>query len=336
MTYDKALNATVFFNMGIAFPLFSLKPNKKVYELICKNASPLKLEVPDYDDLIAERLYGAVMPPKKWFEGPEGDLRRVYFLLTGILFLAMSLGSIKNSYYENAEIYHQAVRKLSAMFKAASIPLEIYNDLLAYFHADVDNPAKKIINTRKIVEEYYSYLRMCGFFKSLQVSLTDVIVERYTKSEDESTKERLKFSDLESAPSCFTEDTVLAIEHMLKEVCECYKNRCYLATVILCGKCIETLIKTVYEPLTKKDKYKDKEKKIERTFKEMCDDLCATHSRFFDKRMREWLNLIYSYRSGAIHEALWNPGADKAFGIGKFTNDFMDDLFRYINWNVQL
>lgn len=256
-------------------------------------------------------------------------------MLTGMLFLAMSLGSIKNNYFENAEIYHQAVRKLFAMFEAASIPLEIYNDLLAYFHADLDNPEKKNTNTRKIVEEYYSYLRMCEFFKSLQVSLTDVIIERYTKSEDENTKERLKFSDLGSAPSCFTEDILSAIRHMLEEASNCYKNGCYLAVIMLCGKVIETLIKTVYKPLTKKDILKKEDEKIERTFKEMCDDLCATHSRFFDKRMREWLNLIYSYRSSAIHEALWNPGADKAFGIGKFTNDFMDDLFRYINWDVQ-
>ncbi len=269
MNNDRALNAKVFFNMGIAFPLFSLKPDEKVYELICQNASPLKLEVPDYDDLIAERLYGAVMPPEKWFEGPDGDLRRVYFLLTGILFLAMSLGSIKNNYFENAEIYHQAVRKLSAMFEAASIPLEIYNDLLAYFHADLDNPEKKNTNTRKIVEEYYSYLRMCEFFKSLQVSLTDVIIERYTKSEDESTKECLKFSGLESAPSCFTKDTLFAIEHMLEEASNCYKNQCYLAAIMLCGKVIETLIKTIYRPLTGKDIFKDEKEKIERTFKKL-------------------------------------------------------------------
>lgn len=72
MNNDRALNAKVFFNMGIAFPLFSLKPDEKVYELICKNASSLKLEVPDYDDLIAERLYGAVMPRKNGLKDQRG------------------------------------------------------------------------------------------------------------------------------------------------------------------------------------------------------------------------------------------------------------------------
>ncbi len=336
------LNAKTFSRLAIAFILFSLRPDKKVYELIRKIVSPLKLEVPDYDELIAERLYGMVAPPEKWFEGPEEGLRRFYFESTGSSFLDIFQVLICEPKY--TEIDMQAIRALRAEFRTESLPMEILNDYLTYLNTD---DAKKNMEVEQVVKEYVEYLKRREFSESFgaylsyitpnQISLSNqikkLIKKIYTKLQNKNTEDPLQFNALESASPDFDKDIVDAIEHMLEEASECYINQCYLATIMLCGKVTETLIKYVYKPLTKNEIYtiNKKGEQIERNFKQMCDHLCADKSEFFDKRKRETLDLIYGYRSGAIHEAFWKPGQDKAYVIGRLTNDFMNDLFAYLD-----
>ena len=66
--------------LGIAFARFSAKPYEDEREIICKVASRLELEIPDYDELVGELIAGegVVGLPKEWFEGSDGESRRNY------------------------------------------------------------------------------------------------------------------------------------------------------------------------------------------------------------------------------------------------------------------
>ena len=45
-----------FFDLGIAFARFSAIPDEDEHEIIRKVASRLKLEIPDYDELLTESV----------------------------------------------------------------------------------------------------------------------------------------------------------------------------------------------------------------------------------------------------------------------------------------
>ena len=94
---------------------------------------------------------------------------------------------------------------------------------------------------------------------------------------DKKSKDRLKFNRREPAPSCFEEDTLDVIAQVLEEASVCYENKCYTATIMLCGKVIETLVKNFYTPMTGKKSYTINRngEQIERSFKNMCNDLRA-------------------------------------------------------------
>ncbi|MCE2435721.1 MAG: hypothetical protein J4F29_22820 [Candidatus Latescibacteria bacterium] len=141
--------------------------------------------------------------------------------------------------------------------------------------------------------------------------------------------DRLKFNALEAAPSFFCEDVVEAMDYTLEEASVCYENQCYQATIMLCGKVVETLIKTVYEPVTGKEIYTINKngEQIERNFKQMCNDL-RTQGVLLGRGVGVLLDLIYSHRSGAIHDAIRKPGKD-------VTNDVMNRIFAYFNTQLQ-
>ena len=82
-----------FFELGVAFGQFSAKPVQDNYETICKTASPLELELPNYDNL-KNQLWWNFIPPAKWFMGSDDEslrcgkiietlLAHVYEWLTG-------------------------------------------------------------------------------------------------------------------------------------------------------------------------------------------------------------------------------------------------------------
>lgn len=340
------LNEKTFSRFAIAFPLFSIKPDEKVYELICKIASPLKLEVPDYDELIAERLYGVVAPPEKWFEGPEECLRRHSFESTGKLFLIWSNILIRNlecnkEKRDTKESYMQPIRELRKHFRTEFLPMEILNEYLTL----KTNDAEKNMEVEQVVEEYVEYLKRREFSESFGAYLSYLDSNRpptsnfiskffkdiYTKLKDVVNKEdRLKFNALESASPDFDKDIVDAIEYMLEEASVCYKNQCYLATIMLCGKVMETLIKHVYKPVTKNEIYTIKKgEQIERTFKNMCNDL-RSEGILLSRGVGERLDIIYAHRSGAAHESRI-PSKDEAGSVALLTNDVMKHIFEYCN-----
>ncbi len=349
----KELNAKTFSRFAIVFPLFSITPDEKVYELICKIASPLKLEVPDYNELIAERLYGMAAPPEKWFEGPEGGLRRYYFKSVGSDFLPIfELLTYDGllTFDPKDERDMQILRALRAQFRTESLPMEFLNDYLTYLNT-LD--AEKNMKISQIFKEYYEYLEKQEFSESYresqvqkdreyivnqpsnQVSLSNriskLIKKFYTELQKVTTKDRLQFNALESASPDFDKDIADAIEHMLEEASECYTNQCYLATIMLCGKVTETLIKYVYTPVTGNEIYtiNKKGEQIERTFKNMCYDL-RSEGILLSRGVGERLDIIYAHRSGATHE-IRIPSKDEAGSVALLTNDVMKHIFEYCN-----
>ena len=304
MNRDKKSKAKGFFELGIAFAMFTLVPDEAGYKIICEAASPLKLEVPDFDELLVERRDGVVIPPQEWFKGSEGESLKNYSQI-GFLSVEISVSYMS----KKKKINSDAVQVLRSLVRAESIPEEVLDDYLTDLMKGDTADAFRRFRPR--------------FLKALD--------QKNTETKDANAEDRLKFNDLKSAPSCFEKDIVDAIEDTLRETSVCYENQCYRATIMLCGSVIETLIKNVYKPLTGKEIYTTKKgKKIERTFKNMCDDL-RDRDTFFDKRTNDTLDLIYLYRSGAIHEAGWRPGKNKASGIAIFTSDFMNGLFEYLS-----
>lgn len=303
MNDDKKSRAKGFLELGIAFAQFSAKADEKIYETICTVASPLKLEVPDYDRLLAERRDGVVIPPQEWFEGSDGESLRIYSRIGTLSFAMFLLGMEKQT-------DRDAVQELRALFRAESISQKVLDDYLA------------AVKTGDAA----------GAFRGFLPNFSKALDEEYTEPEDVNTEDRLKFNALHFASSCFEKDMVNALADTLKETAVCYENQCYRATVMLCGTVTEALIKNVYKPLTGKEIYTTNRKgeEIERTFKNMCDDLRDQDGFFNDKRISEILALIYGHRSGASHK-LWRPGQQRTYGIAIFTNDFMNGLFAYLN-----
>lgn len=56
----------------------------------------------------------------------------------------------------------------------------------------------------------------------------------------------LKFENVDVVPPSFPDDTWKALKKTIHEAAVSYENDCYLATAILCGKIIETLLKRAY------------------------------------------------------------------------------------------
>ena len=152
---------------------------------------------------------------------------------------------------------------------------------------------------------------------------------------DKKSKDHLKFNCREPAPSCFEEDILDAIAQVLEEASVCYENKCYTATIMLCGKVIETLIKNFYTPMTGKKSYTINRngEQIERSFKNMCNDLRA-QGMLPCRGIGEQLDLIYAHRSGVTHE-IRIPDQDEAYSIALLTNDAMNRIFEYCNTHLQ-
>ena len=299
--YDKASN---FFSLGLCFGIFLLVPNRDIYQSIYEMASSQKLEVPDYDELLAERDYWIL--PEKWFEGSEGKSLRNYFQI-GIFSSILKISAL----VKNKEVYSDSVQKLRVLFRAESIPTEILENWL------MD------LKTGQVYVSFVRYIH--NFYKMIGKKDTESNVNM---------EDRLKFSHRAPTPSFFNEDVVKDIKDKFEKVSGFYENQDYESTVMECGKIVEILIKNVYEPLMgqRANKKNKRRQKIERSFKQMLDFLAQSDKcRFFDKRVLESLALIYGHRSGVAHGDKRKPGKDIAYSIALLTNDFKNSLFEYLN-----
>ena len=299
--YDKARE---FFDLGTCFTFFWLVPNRDKYECIYEWASSLNLKVPDYDELLAKQDYWIL--PEKWFKGSEGKSLRNYFqigILSGELLVSVSLE-------KKEEIYSHIGEKLRILFRAESLPMKILENWLTD------------LKTGHIDMSFTRFIH--NFYKAIGKKDTEMI----------NTEDRLKFNLREPVPSFFKEEVLDDIKRILEEASVCYKNQVYSSAIQNCGKVIEILIKNVYKPVTKKETYTIKnERKIARTFKQMCEHLRAK-GMLLSKGVGELLDLIYAHRNDAAHERR-KPSKEEAYSIGLLTNDAMNCIFEYFNTHSQ-
>ena len=120
-----------YFELGIAFARFSAKPDEDEHKIVCKVASRVELKIPDYNELITERIVGGgvVGPPSEWFEGSDGESRRNYYRIGTLSFAIFLLAQ------GNKGIEERAVQELKALFRAENIPKECLEDYIADLQA---------------------------------------------------------------------------------------------------------------------------------------------------------------------------------------------------------
>ena len=96
-----------YFELGIAFAIFSAKPDEDEHKIVCKVASRVDLKILDYDELMTELIDsgGVVGPPREWLEGSDGESRRNYgrigTLSFALFLLAQGNTDIDEGQYKN-------------------------------------------------------------------------------------------------------------------------------------------------------------------------------------------------------------------------------------------
>ena len=121
MTFE---DKKTFFELGIAFGRFSAKPDEDEHEIICKVASRLELEIPDYGEFLIKLVTddGVVTPPSKWFEGSDGESRRNYSRIGALSFAIFLLAQ------GNKDIDDGALQELSVLFRVEKISAQSLDD----------------------------------------------------------------------------------------------------------------------------------------------------------------------------------------------------------------
>lgn len=284
-----------FLELGIAFARFSAKPDEVEHEIISKVASQLDLEIPDYDELLAERITsgGTVGPSREWFEGPDGEARRNYGRIGTLSFAIFLLAQ------GNHDISDEAVQELRALFRAETIPADCLNDYLTELKTGDAAGAFR------------------GFLATFSTAL------RSTDRADEQI-----FDNLGSPPSDFDDDVLEALQLTINEASLCYKQECYLATIVLCGKIIETVLKNAYrvvfkrKPVTKRGK--------DMNFADIRREL-REENILIGEATDTQLQFIYQLRNAAVHGNARIPTKDEAKGTAILTQDVTNRIYQYFN-----
>ena len=286
-----------FFELGIAFARFSAKPDEDEYDIICKVTSQLELELetPDFEDLVVELITsdGVVGPPKEWFEESNRESLRNYSRIGTLSFAVFLLAQ------GNKDISDAAVTELKALFRVEVIPTDSLNDYLA--DLKTDNAA--------------------GAFRGFLAAFSRDL------SSDKPDNQQI-FDNLGSAPLTFDDDVLETLQLTIEETSRCYNHKCYLATIALCGKIIETLLANAFQVLIGKSP-------PERMgFGELRAALRGKGMPL-DDSVDELLDLIYTHRSVAIHRGnlrkISFPTEGQAKHVAGLTQEVINIIYGYFN-----
>ena len=233
-------------------------------------------------------------PPREWLAGPEGELRRNYGQI-GILSFAIFLLA-----QEDETISDDAVQELKALFRAEAIPDDCLNDYLAE------------LKTGDAV----------GAFREFVVTFSKAVPD------DPRSNERI-FDNVGSPPSSFDSNVSRTLQLTIAEACSCYKHECYLATIALCGKVIETLLADAFHVLMGKPKPE------KMGFAEVRKAL-RDKGMPLDESMDQLLILIYTHRSVVIHDAgqlqdYEFPKKGLAESVAGLTQEAINIMYDYFN-----
>ena len=131
------------------------------------------------------------------------------------------------------------------------------------------------------------------------------------------------FENLEEAPSVFDDMILKALQCTINEASTSYKHGCYLATIVLCGKIIETLLAHAYECLTDEYPFGNR-----RPFAYMRRKLRDDYKVLLGPTVDEMLELIYVHRSVGVYRNTF-PSEDDAHSIVVFTQNVINIIYQY-------
>lgn len=281
-----------FFELGVAFAQFSAQPKQENYENTRKIALALELEFPNYDDLKG-KLWWDFVPLAEWFKGSDGEsLKNCYEI--GILAYLRFLLALPPS--TRTEQINEAEQKLKDLFAEENIAPKVLGDYLTGL--DTDDPSKINASLRRFVQK---------FPKAFP-------------------KEQI-FDNLGSTPSAFDDKVSETLQLTINEASNCYKHACYLATIVLCGKIIETLLANAFQALRGEPPHE------RRPFGQLRADLRG-EGMPLSETIDKLLELIYQYRSAYIHrgdDPLSFPTEGHAKHVAGLTQEVINTIYDHFN-----
>ena len=288
-----------FFELGVAFAQFSAQPEQENYENTRKIALALELEFPNYDDLKGN-LWWDFVPPAEWFVGSDGGSFRNCYEIGILAYLRFLLALPPRT---RTEQISETEQKLKDLFEEENIVPEVLDDYLT--DLDTDDPSKVNVSLRTFVQNFPK-----AFPKKEQI-----------------------FDNLGPPPSAFDDDVLETLQLTIDEASVCYKHECYLATIVLCGKIIETVLKNAYKVVFGEYPFRPPNKsgkKTEKNFTEIREEL--TEKRIgIEKALDIQLELIYHHRNAAMHGDIKIPTKEEAKNIAGLTQDAIKRIFQNLN-----
>lgn len=281
-----------FLELGLAFAQFSANTDENNYRSFCNVLSSLELETLDYNK-IKEQTWWDFNLPKEWFVGDDGSLRNYYEI--GMLSYLRFLLVLPPTANSRTEQIGEVEKKLEDLFTFESIPKSILKSYLS-----------------KVVEENPNTI------------LTELRQSLYEFMKD---KKEI-FNELLEPPNQFDEKISESIKLTIDETSKCYKQECYIATIVLCGRIIETLTANAYISIIGENPLNDKNT----TFKKMRDTLKEKGLSLYDTNNTEekLLALIYDYRSVVFHSTII-PTQGQAKAIVILTQEAINITYRYFH-----
>ena len=133
----------------------------------------------------------------------------------------------------------------------------------------------------------------------------------------------LKFESMDVVPPFFPDDAWDALKKTIHEAAVSYENDCYLATTILCGKIIETLLKRAYFIECGEDP--DKIRRGNRIGLDMPQIRAELQKREFllEAALNDQLSMISRSRNTAIHGSTFIPDEDQATAVSIYTRSII-------------
>ena len=145
------------------------------------------------------------------------------------------------------------------------------------------------------------------------------------------------FDNLDSTPSGFDGDISEMLRLTINEASVCYKHECYLATIVLCGKIIETLLANAFQTLIGKTPPE------KMGFGEIRKALRGKGMPLEDS-VDELLELIYTHRSIVVHHSSTGshiryvsyPTKEQAMHLAGLTQVVINTIYDYFNSQADL
>ena len=340
------------FELGRAvFRFLSKKNDKYEYTMVCRIASTLGLEVPDADEFFKGLTStGLSSSTEKWFRNPGEILGDTFAncytlglysegLFVNYLFYLHTVSERIDIHASPKEIKSSAERLL-ILCAEEGISREIIDDYLKGLKNSFGVPKEKREKLEAEAEAVGIFLqeddpvlrgniREIGDAKAVHSRFVQQISDSLLgkNSSKINSKDEI-FWNLSTPPDAFDKHVSEMLRLTINETSVCYKHECYLATIALCGKIIETLLANAFQALMGKPPSE------KMSFGDIRAALRGKGAPL-DDSVDELLNLIYTHRSVVIHRGnlrkISFPTEGQAKHVAGLTQEVINILYSYFN-----